>query len=158
MKKFITDLFTKYPFLGEFARFLIVGGIATLVDMLVMALVQYILEPALYTDFLSIFTAKGTGYVYILGTALGFTVGLLVNYALSVLFVFEQTDKGKTAYGFVVFALLSLIGLGLHFLGMYVGNTLWGINAWIVKILMTGLVLIYNFVSKKLILFKKSEK
>lgn len=158
MKDFIRKLYEKYPTLMEIFRFLVVGGVATVVDMLVMALVQYLLEPELYTDILSIFTAEGTGYVYVLGTACGFTVGLLVNYFLSVLFVFNHKGKSKSTYGFIVFTALSLVGLGLHVLGMYLGNTLWQINAWAVKIVMTVIVLVYNYLSKRLILFKDGKE
>lgn len=157
MRDFIEKLYKKYPTLAEIFRFLIVGGVATVVDMLVMALVQYFLEPELYTDILSIFTAKGTGYVYVLGTAFGFGVGLLVNYFLSVLFVFNHKGKSKSTYGFIVFTVLSLVGLGLHVLGMYVGNTLLNVNAWVVKIVMTVIVLVYNYLSKRLILFKEGK-
>lgn len=158
MKTFFLNLYRKYPTLTEIFRFLLVGGLATLVDASVMALVQYLLEPTLYTDFFSLFTAKGTGYVYILGTACGFTVGLIVNYFLSVFFVFEHKGKSKTPYGFIVFTLLSLVDLGLHILGMYIGNTLLNINPWIVKIFMTAVVLVYNYISKRLILFKDGKK
>lgn len=141
----------------EFCRFLLVGFLATLTDALVMALVQYICEPTLYRSFWEIFTAQATGYVYVVGTACGFTAGLLVNYALSVVFVFNEKGKSRSVYGFFVFAVLSLVGLFIHVCGMYLGNTVLGINAWAVKIVLTAVVTVYNYVSKKLLLFKKGK-
>lgn len=160
MRAFLTKLHRKYPVLTEILRFLIVGGLATAVDMLVMALVQYLFEPALYPDFLSLFTTDGSPASFVAGTACGFTVGLLVNYALSVLFVFEHKGKSRSAYGFIVFALLSLGGLALHILGMYLGNGVFKLNGWAVKIVLTIIVLVYNYLTKRLILFrdKKEER
>lgn len=159
MRNFLTKLKQKYPTLTEIFRFLIVGGVATVADMLVMALVQYLAEPALYPDFLSLFTTNGSLVPYVAGTACGFLVGLLVNYILSVLFVFEHKGKSRSVYGFILFALLSLGGLLLHILGMYLGNGIWKLNAWGVKIVLTVVVLVYNYLTKRLILFtdKKEE-
>lgn len=159
MRNFLTKLKQKYSTLTEIFRFLIVGGIATVADMLVMALVQYLAEPALYPDFLSLFTTNGSLGPYVAGTACGFLVGLLVNYIFSVLFVFEHKGKSRSVYGFILFALLSLGGLLLHILGMYLGNGIWKLNAWGVKIVLTVVVLVYNYLTKRLILFtdKKEE-
>lgn len=148
----------KYPFAAEIIRFLLVGGLATAVDMLTMALVQFILQSSLYASFWDIFTAKGEGYVYVLGTACGFLVGLAVNYCLSVLFVFEEKGNSRSPYGFFMFALLSAVGFALHTVGMLVGNTLLHVNAWIVKIVMTLTVLVWNYLSRKRFLFKKENK
>ncbi len=141
----------------EIARFLLVGGIATVVDFCVMALVQFLLEPTLYPTFFAIFTAKATGYVYIVGTASGFLVGLVVNYLLSVLFVFNEKGKSKTLYGFLTFALLSLVGLLAHVGGMYLFNNVLGVNAWVVKLSLTLVVLVYNYLSKRFLLFKREK-
>lgn len=158
MRAILSELHKKYPLLTEIFRFLIVGGIATVVDMLVMALVQYLMEPALYPDFLSLFRTNGSLLSYIVGTACGFTAGLLVNYFLSVLFVFDHKGRSRSVYGFAVFALLSLGGLAIHIAGMYLGNGVWHLNAWAVKIVLTLIVLVYNYISKKLILFRKDQK
>ena len=69
--------------------------------------------------------------------------------------MFSEKGKSKSVYGFTVFAILSAIGLGIHLVGMYIGYDLLGINEWIVKIILTAIVMVYNYVSKKLLLFKK---
>jgi putative flippase GtrA len=157
MGNFLRRIHDKYPLQAEIFRFLLVGGLATVTDFLVMALMQFLLEPSLYATFWDIFTAKSTGYVNILGTAAGFCAGLLVNYFLSVIFVFEEKGKSKTAYGFVVFALLSLVGLGIHVFGMWLFNSILQINPWIVKIVLTIVVLVWNYLSRKFILFRKDK-
>lgn len=158
MIKKIKALFIKYPVLGEIFRFCVVGGIATVVDFFVMGVVLYFFEPSLYPNFFHVFIggkAESSLTANMVGTGLGFLIGLLVNYVLSVWFVFICKGNSKTALGFLEFALLSAVGLGLHELGMYVLNSLCGMNEWIVKILMTAIVLVYNYVSRKLFIFKE---
>jgi len=153
----IKKLFSKYPVLGEIFRFCIVGGIATIVDFFVMGVVLYCFDPSSYPNFFNVFiggTARSSLTANMVGTGLGFLVGLLVNYVLSVCFVFIQKGNSKSALGFLEFALLSAVGLGLHELGMYVFNSLCGMNEWIVKILMTAVVLVYNYISRKAFIFK----
>ncbi len=57
-----------------------------------------------------------------------------------------------------MFTLLSVVGLAIHLLGMWVGYDLLHINEWIVKIVLTVVVLIYNYISKRLFLFRKQKK
>ena len=141
---------------AEFLRFLVVGTIATIVDLLVMGIVMYLMEKSIYDSFLNVFINTPTPSVgsTILGTSCGFIAGLLVNYVLSILFVFNEKGKSKSAKGFIIFTVLSAIGLGINALGTYIGFGLLGINQWLTKIVMIIIVLIYNYISKKLILFK----
>ena len=149
-----------HPTLMEIVRFVIVGGIATAIDMLVMGLVLYAFNPKLYPANYNVWYGGGqpTTAATVTGTCCGFLAGLVVNYILSVLFVFVNKGKSKSVFGFAVFAGLSAVGLLLHTGGMYIGYTLLGINEWIVKICLTVVVLVYNYVSKRLILFIPSRK
>ena len=153
----ITKLFKEKPILGEIVRFIIVGGIATIVDFLCMGVLMYLIQPSIYESFINVFinTPTPSTLATILGTSFGFICGLIVNYILSILFVFNEKGDSKTKKGFVVFTLLSVIGLGINVLGTFIGFDLLHINQWLVKIIMTIIVLIYNYISKKLILFKK---
>ena len=89
------------------------------------------------------------------GTGVGFLAGLAVNYILSVLFVFDEKGNSRTLSGFVVFALLSAGGLAINVLGMYLFVDLAHWNEWLIKILLTLVVLVYNYVTRKLIIFRK---
>ena len=142
----------------EIVRFCLVGGIATAADMLTMALVSYLAEPQLYPTVSAIFTARGTGLVYVLGTGTGFIVGLLVNYFLSVAFVFREKGNSRTAKGFLLFAALSAVGLFIHTFGMYVGYDLLRLNQWAVKIVLTLVVLVWNYLSRKFFIFRKAKE
>lgn len=152
-------LFAKYPIIGEIVRFCLVGGVATLTDFFVMGVTLYLFAPEAYPNFFSVFIGGESSLLAnMIGTGTGFLAGLIVNYVLSVAFVFLNKGNSKTARGFIEFSLLSAVGLGLHEAGMYVMNSIFGVNEWIVKIAMTVIVLIYNYVSRKLLIFRKSEK
>ena len=38
---------------------------------------------------------------------------------------------------------------------MYLFSDVWGMNEWVAKIILTIVVLVYNYVSRKLLIFKK---
>lgn len=158
LKDKINSFQKAHPGFCEVVRFLIVGGIATLIDMFVMGLVLYAFEPSLYPKFYNIWFGGGEPRTVatVVGTASGFLSGLIVNYIFSVLFVFNNKGKSKSVGGFIVFALLSAVGLGIHVGGMYLGYNVLGINEWIVKIALTLIVLVYNYISKRMLLFRKS--
>lgn len=159
IKEKIIELNKKYPALFEILRFLIVGGIATVVDFLTMGIVLYIFNPKIYPHFYNVFfgaTQKPSLAANMVGTGLGFVLGLIINYVLSVVFVFINKGNSKSASGFISFAVLSAIGLAIHEIGMYVFCGKLGANEWIIKIIMTLVVLVYNYVSRKLFIFKKS--
>lgn len=129
---------------SEFFRYGIVGGIAFLADF--GALVGT--KELLFRDWSS--------GVYV-AAVVGFVVGLVVNYWLSLLFVFTaQKDRGKgRSWGaFLVFGIIGVVGLGLTELGMWVGVELLAWNYMIVKMLVTGAVLMWNYLGRKLIIFR----
>ena len=146
--------------LAEILRFCIVGGVATIVDFVAMGITLYIFDPSLYPNFCNVFYGGGTPTVLAscVGTGVGFIVGLVVNYLLSVLFVFDEKGSSKTLHGFIVFALLSAGGLAINVVGMYLFVDLAGWNEWLIKIMLTLIVLVYNYITRKLIIFRKDKK
>ncbi len=146
--------------LAEILRFCIVGGVATIVDFVAMGITLYIFDPSLYPNFFNVFYGGGTPTVLAscVGTGVGFIVGLVVNYLLSVLFVFDEKGSSKTLRGFMVFALLSAGGLAINVVGMYLFVDLAGWNEWLIKIMLTLIVLVYNYITRKLIIFRKDKK
>jgi len=144
---------------AEIIRFLIIGGLATIIDMLAMGLVLYLFQPEIYTSFLSIFVGQQNPNTIstIIGTGTGFIFGLVFNYIFSIIFVYEHKGISKSIKGFYIFFMLSFIGLLIHLVGMYLGYSVLHIDEWIVKIFLTLVVLVYNYISKKTILFTKKE-
>ena len=164
MKKLLLKIEEKYPNLYEIFKFLIVGGLATIIDMLSMALVLYLYDPKLYNhNFLNtvIGDVSPNNLIAVIGTGIGFILGLVFNYIFSIVFVFNKTntDFAKTKTGFVIFTLLSSIGFLIHTVGMAIGYGLLNINEWIIKIILTLVVLVFNYITRKKIIFKnKAEK
>lgn len=155
----IKEFESKNKRLCEIVRFVIVGGLATLIDMFVMGVVLYIFDPSLYPNFFNVFYGGGdpTTIATVIGTGTGFVVSLIFNYLLSVIFVYEDKGNSKTAKGVILFVVLSVIGMLINMGGMWFGYDVCGINEWITKIIMTLIVLVYNYVTRKLFIFKKGK-
>lgn len=159
MIKSLQRFSNKYPRLAEIIRFLIVGGLATLIDFFAMGITLYCFEPSLYPHFYNVWIGGGapSTLATIIGTTIGFIVGLVFNYIFSIIFVFQDKGNSKSTKGFIMFALLSGGGLLIHVIGMYIGYNLLGINEWILKIIFTIIVLIYNYITRKVIIFKPTQ-
>lgn len=93
---------------------------------------------------------------YMVSTTAAYCISTVVNYILSVTIVFE-TDKNKNRFKeFLLFVLLSVIGLGVNELCMLTGVELLHIHYMIVKIGATAVVMVFNFVTRKIFIEKKS--
>lgn len=162
LKTKIRNYFKAHKLQGEILRFIICGGAATLIDMFVMGVVLYLFQPDNYPSFWGVFFNKSlcppSTVSTVVGTGTGFLSGLIFNYIISVIFVFNEKGRSKTILGFLLFSLFSAIGLGIHLSGMYLCYDLLGINEWIVKIVLTVVVLIYNFVTRKWFLFRDKKE
>ena len=96
------------------------------------------------------------GIHYLISSTISFTVSVIVNYILSITFVFE-TDKSKNKVGeFVIFVCLSVIGLGINALCMWVAVEFIHIHYMLSKIGATAVVMVYNLVTRKIFIEKKS--
>ncbi len=96
------------------------------------------------------------GIHYLISSTISFAVSVIVNYILSITFVFE-TDKSKNKVGeFVIFVCLSVIGLGINALCMWVAVEFIHIHYMLSKIGATAVVMVYNFVTRKIFIEKKS--
>lgn len=129
----------------EFFRYLLVGGTAFLVDITLL----YIFKNYVFNNLAE------TG-VYI-STAIGFMGGLVYNYILCLIFVFKsakEQDKGKTVGSFLVFGIIGVVGLLITELGMYIGIEIFVINYLIVKVIMTAIVLLWNYGIRKIMIFR----
>lgn len=157
----IKDFINQKSLLGEIVRFILVGGLSTVIDFVTMAIVLYLSAPEKYSGFIDVFFGADkdpTSFAALFGTGLGFSIGVVVNYLLSVFFVFNENGNVRTVKGFFLFTVLSLGGLLLHELGMWGMHIKLGVNEWIVKIVMTLVVMAYNFITRRLILFNNRRK
>lgn len=137
----------------QIIKFSIVGAIAFLIDF------------AIYT-----ISCNVIGIHYIISGFLGFSISLIFNYLASMRFVFKSKGGSKVKES-VIFAILSVIGLGINELILYLcidvvyQNSDWllGIinDKWmnvLAKVIATGVVMVYNFISRKIFLEDHSEK
>ena len=145
-----TNKITKLKMLFfEFFRYVIVGAIAFFVDSGVLAM---------FREFI---LTGGTSFELFICTAAGFISGLVTNYVLSLVFVFKKSENSgnaKSIAGFTVFTAVGLIGLGLTELGMYVGVYVFCWHYLITKVLVSGLVMVWNYVGRKVLVFKGKSK
>lgn len=121
--------------LAQLAKFGVVGVVATVIDFGVMNLLHY----ALHLDILIANTA-------------GFTISLIFNYVASMKFVFEHRDDMSRKREFAIFVVLSIIGLLLNDGIVLALNKGLSLEANIAKVAATALVMIYNFVTRKVFL------
>lgn len=101
-----------------------------------------------------VFLTEVAGVHYLLSSGISFTVSVIVNYILSLTYVFE-TEQGNRVKEFVIFVVLSVIGLGINQLLMWFCVDILGIFYMISKIGATAVVMVYNFVTRKVVLEKK---
>lgn len=156
---------TKKELFWEIFRFLLVGGTATIVDYFIFWLFDGLLFPLISTS------AWWVTVSLILATALGFCAGLIVNWLLSVSFVFRQVknkEEVKSQKSFLIFTVIGVIGLLITEIGVVAlvallpEFPLFGVTEllgttwakWTAKIIMTCIVLVWNYVGRKLFVFK----
>lgn len=125
MKKLIKQLF----------RFGIVGVIAFIIDY----------------SLLYILTEK-FGMYYLVSSLISFGVSVIFNYIASVLWVFDVDKKKSKAKNFIYFIGLSIVGLGINELLMWIGVDKIHMYYMFVKLFATVVVMIFNFVTRKIFL------
>ncbi len=105
------------------------------------------------------------------GAALGFTVSVVINYILTFKFVFERKGDLDRRKEFAAFIILSVIGLGLNQLIIWICvGPVYGSIALlrrllnydfaytVAKVIATAIVMVYNFISRKVFLEKKDSQ
>ena len=145
----------------EILRFLIVGGLATLVDYLVTWVFKNYICQNLEVN-LAVF-------IY---TAAGFTAGLFTNWFLQkFVYRYITKDQQRSMFVFFKFVVLSLIGFGITWLGMRLSEPIhakvlfdfWFLHDiqlwfWVFKVVLTIIVLIINYIGRKLFVFNQKKK
>lgn len=120
--------------LAQVAKFGIVGVLATVLDFLVL----YVLA-----DFI--------GLHYLTAAALAFVAATLFNYAASMRYVFtSRFGAAEKRQELLLFVTLSVVGLGLNQLLMWLFVDRVGFYYLVAKIAATVFVMAWNFVSRKI--------
>lgn len=121
--------------IAQFAKFGVVGLLAFFIDYGLMVL------------FTEVF-----GVNYLLSATISFAVSVVFNYFASMRYVFTHKEGMSRRREFIIFIVLSVIGLGLNDLFMWLFTGLLGISYLISKIIATAVVTIYNFITRKIFL------
>lgn len=128
----------KLKLLRQIIRFGFVGGSAFVIDAGLLFLL---------TEF--------WGIHYLLSGMLSFTASVIYNYILSVKWVFDAKKHNNKTQELVVFIGLSVIGLGINQLLMWLFVDMIHIYYMISKIIATCVVMVYNFVTRKIFIERK---
>lgn len=139
-------------FLGwELFRFALVGIVASVADFLCTSLTRAGLNATGLADM-----SSGTTVITVIAVTVGFAVGVVINYLLSVYMVYKSSNRSTARkwWGVLLFILLSAVGLLIG-----IGIEAWlydsvGLSYILVFIIRTVIVLIWNYISRKLILFR----
>lgn len=107
---------------------------------------------------LMIFLTEIFGINYLISSGISFSVSVIFNYILSVHWVFDIKGERNKGNDFVVFVVLSVIGLGINQVLMWLLVEYINILYFIAKIFATAVVMVYNFVTRKLFLENNGEK
>lgn len=121
--------------INQILKFGVVGGIAFVIDYGILFLL-----------------AKVIGLNELISAAISFVISLTFNYFASTKWVFDA--KKQTPKEVIIFVLLSVVGLGINELLIYLGTTKMHIDVMIVKLFATAVVMVYNFITRKLIIEK----
>lgn len=92
---------------------------------------------------------------YLLSCCISFTVSVIVNYLLSMKFVFIAKPGMNKKIEFLIFVVLSVIGLGLNQLLMWLFVEKIFIMYQLAKIIVTVIVMLFNFITRKIFLEQK---
>lgn len=120
--------------ISQFFKFGVVGVIAFIVDYLSLYLL---------TEFLNVY--------YLISSIISFLLSIIVNYLLSIKWVFDIKKK-QSFKDVIIFTLLSAIGLLINLLVMYLSVEVFKIHYMIGKLITTFIVMIWNFVTRKMFL------
>lgn len=143
--------------LVQIIKFGFVGGLCFLIDFTISTLLFDLL-----------INTTSRNIATLIGGFVGFTVSVIVNYILSMKYVFARKEDISRKKEFTIFIILSVIGLGINevillaFSAVYSGNmslmslfsdTLWFAGS---KIFATAVVMVYNFITRKIFLEKNN--
>lgn len=119
----------------QIMKFGVVGVIAFVIDFGVM-----------------VFLTEVFGIDPVISATASFIISVIFNYAASMRYVFSHREGMSRTREFAIFVVLSAIGLGINDLLIWAGTDLASFDYRLVKIFATAVVMIWNFVTRKIFL------
>ena len=156
IRKALKKVIQRYPVIGQFIRFGLIGGLNTGVDLVIL-------------NSLMFSTGIYEGGPYSVFKAVSFCFAAIFSYFMNKTWAFKDTSKDKALVKFSQFFAVSLIGAIINVgvatlvvnylkpivnanLTIFISDPLW---ATIGALCGTAIGLIWNFIGYKLIVFKK---
>ncbi len=121
--------------LAQFVKFGIVGVIAFAIDYGLLV----VLTEVFHID-------------YLISATISFTAAVVFNYLASMRYVFTHKEGMSRRREFIIFVLLSIAGLLINNLMLWAGVELLSVDYRITKLVATAVVMVWNFVTRKLLL------
>lgn len=118
--------------IAQLMKFGVVGVIAFIIDYGLMVILTELLHMN-----------------YLISATLSFTVSVIFNYLASMRYVFRHKEGMSRTREFIIFVVLSVIGLGINDLIMWLGTGIGGVSYLITKLVATFIVMVWNFVTRK---------
>lgn len=119
----------------EIFKFCVTGFISFFIDYLFLIICMEILNFGIFFS-----------------SALAYIISTIVNYMLSINWVFTINGDNSKNKNFLLFTIFSLAGLLLTELIMWYGCRVLLINYLIVKILAVSIVMVFNYITRKIFL------
>lgn len=136
MIEFIEKLWSN-KLIRQFVSYLFVGGVATMVEWVLF----YVFDSWFHIN-------------YLLATALAFTLSTGANWVLGRLTTFKEADKPGRGRELIQIYAVSVVGLLANLGLMYLFVDVCAIHSMISKILATIIVFAWNFLSRKILIYK----
>jgi putative flippase GtrA len=125
------------PWPAELVRYFLCSALALAIDVAVFSL------------------GLRLGLSWASAAAAGFSCGVVVAYALSVRFAFARRSLADSRVEFALFALIGVIGLMLTEFILWLLIARLGSEPHLAKLVAAGFVFLFNFTSRKLMLFRQ---
>ncbi len=151
----------KITLVKELLRYCVAGGTAFVFDLITKTLFNSVILPADMGTF-EIFGFVNEWRVTLATTA-GFIVGLIINYVISIFFVFtteEQKKKGKGIKPFLIYLAVAIVGLLVNIGVTQLGCNLLSIQKqdailfMFVSCVAAGVALIWNYIGRKIFVYR----
>lgn len=108
---------------------------------------------AFVIDFgMMVFLTEVFGIDPVISATVSFIISVIFNYAASMRYVFSHREGMSRTREFIIFVVLSAIGLGINDLLIWAGTDLASFDYRLVKIFATAVVMVWNFVTRKIFL------
>lgn len=108
---------------------------------------------AFVLDFVTLWLLTETvGINYLVSNCMSFAISTVYNYVMSVTWVFKVNNQNSKSKNFFAIVVLSVVGLGFNQLIMLISVETLHINYLIAKVCATFIVMVYNFITRKVFL------